>query len=151
MLRLMVDTNVLVDYLAAREPFYADARTLMAYARMGACELWMSSSQVTDLLYILSNGDRSSGQATARAAVRGLRKLVHVCAPGEREVDGALASAWADFEDAFLYEAANLVGVDRIVTRDRTVFSQSPIPAMTPSEVLAWVTESAGIGGEASK
>ena len=140
MTRFLVDTNVLVDFLARREPFYGDARELMVLARVGAVELWMSSSQVTDLVYILSNGGRTSEQGVACAALRGLRKLVHVCAPGEAQVDGALDLAWDDFEDAFAYEAARLVGADGIVTRDGKGFGRSRIPALTPSEALAMLS-----------
>ncbi len=136
MMNLLVDTNVLVDFLARREPFYEDARDLMVYARVGAITLWMSSSQVTDLVYILSNGGRASEQGIARTAVRGLRDLVHVCAPGEEQVDNALVSEWKDFEDAFVYEAAQLVKADYIVTRDEKGFERSRIPVLSPSEAL---------------
>jgi predicted nucleic-acid-binding protein len=136
MMRLFVDTNVIVDFLAKREPFYQDARNLMALARVGSVELWMSSSQVTDLVYILSNGGRVSEQNVARTAVRSLIKLVHVCAPGKEQVDNALSSDWSDFEDAFVHENARLVESDFIVTRDRKGFKHSHIPALSPSEVL---------------
>ena len=55
---LLLDTNVVVDYLNEREPFYEKARLLMIGGRVGEFELWVSSSQVTDLVYILSNGGR---------------------------------------------------------------------------------------------
>ena len=57
---LLLDTNVVVDYLNEREPFYEKARLLMIGGRVGEFELWVSSSQVTDLVYILSNGGRAS-------------------------------------------------------------------------------------------
>ena len=45
---LLLDTNVVVDYLNEREPFYEKARLLMIGGRVGEFELWVSSSQVTD-------------------------------------------------------------------------------------------------------
>ena len=58
--KLLLDTNVVVDYLNECEPFYEKARLLMIGGRVGEFELWISSSQVTDLVYILSNGGRTS-------------------------------------------------------------------------------------------
>ena len=53
--KLLLDTNVVIDYLNEREPYYEKARLLMIGGRVGEFELWISSSQVTDLVYILSN------------------------------------------------------------------------------------------------
>ena len=136
-MRLLLDTNVLIGFLAKREPFYEDARELMALSLTGIAELWMSSLQVTDLVYILSNGGKAAQQDAARSAVRGLRKIVHVCAPGEQQVDDALESGWKDSEDAFVYEAARLVGANRMVTRDKIGYVRSRIPAISPSEAVA--------------
>lgn len=146
-MRLFLDTNVLIDFLAKREPFYENARELMALSAAGILELWMSSSQVTDLVYILSNGGKTGQQDAARAAVKGLRRLVHVCAPGEQQVDDALESSWKDFEDAFVHEAARLVGASRIVTRDQTGYVQSRIPVVSPSEALTQVRAVQGHDG----
>ena len=56
--KVMVDTNVLVDYLNEREPFCQDSRLLMIAANVGDVELWLCASQLTDLVYILSDGGK---------------------------------------------------------------------------------------------
>lgn len=95
---LLLDTNVVVDYLNEREPFYEKARLLMIGGRVGEFELWVSSSQVTDLVYILSNGGRASEMDAAMGQLRGLRTFVNVFAASEREVDLMLAASWHDPE-----------------------------------------------------
>ena len=120
----------------------------MILSRMGGLELWMSSSQVTDLLYILSNGGRASESAAARDAIRGLRKIVHGCAPGKAQVDAALLSPWSDFEDAFLFEAAKMMGASAIVTRDTKGFRDSPLPHFGPGVFIDWLKENHGISYE---
>ena len=70
MIRVLVDSNLLVDFLARRGDFYGLARKLMVFAEMGDYELWMSSSQVTDIFYVLSNGGRPSCAPAAREALR---------------------------------------------------------------------------------
>lgn len=82
--KLLLDTNVVVDYLNEREPFYEKARLLMIGGRVGEFELWISSSQVTDLVYILSNGGRTSEMEVCHGATAGLAHLrQRVCS--ERE------------------------------------------------------------------
>lgn len=139
MIRALVDTNVLIDFLARRQPFYSDARRLMAFAYMGDYELWMSASQVTDIFYILSHGGRKSEADAARAALRALRQDVRVYAPGEDDVDAAIDSAWPDFEDALVYQAAARIGARVIVTRDGEGLSSSPIRALDVPGFFEWM------------
>ena len=139
MIRVLVDSNVLVDFLARRGDFYGLARKLMVFAEMGDYELWVSSSQVTDVFYVLSNGGRASCVPAAREALLALRRFVRVCAPGEREVDRALESDWPDFEDALVYQVATSIDAAVIVTRNARDFGRSAIPVRTPEEFFSWM------------
>ena len=139
MIRVLVDSNVLVDFLARRGGFYELARRLMIFAEMGDYELWASSSQVTDIFYVLSNGGRPSCTPAAREALLALRRFVRVCAPGEREVDRALESDWPDFEDALAYQVATSIDASVIVTRNARDFGRSAIPVRTPEEFFSWM------------
>lgn len=138
MIPVLVDSNVIVDFLAERTGFYEEARRLLVFSEFGDYELWMSSSQITDAHYILSNGGRRSELSAARAALRGIRRLVRVCSPGEREVDLALDSTWEDFEDALVYQAAASIGARAIVTRNEKDFALSSIPALSPAAFFPW-------------
>jgi predicted nucleic acid-binding protein len=140
MIKAMVDTNVLLDYLARREPFYAPARKLMVFANMGDYDLWMSSSQVTDLSYLLSGGRRSE-QMTANKAIMKLRGIVNVCSVGVEEVDRALESPWSDFENALVHQAAMSFGARCIITRDQADFTMSAIPTFDCTEFFEWFEE----------
>ena len=115
--KLLVDTNVLIDYLSMREPFYDEARLLMIVGRVGEFELWMTSSQVTDLIYILSDGGKQSLMPSVLERLRGLRTFVEVFAVGGAEVDRMLASAWKDPEDALMFESALSLKADAIIVR----------------------------------
>lgn len=139
MIRALVDTNILIDFLAQRKPFFADARKLMVFAYMGDYELWASSSQMTDLFYILSHGGRESEAAPAKRALRALRQNVHVYAPDEDDIDCALASDWDDFEDSLVYQAAVKIGARLIVTRNADDFAASTVKAVSPAEFFAWM------------
>lgn len=140
MIKALVDTNVLLDYLAGREPFYASARKLMVFANMGDYELWMSSSQVTDLFYLLSGGRRSK-QMAVKKAIMELRDIVNVCSIGVEEVDRALESPWSDFEDALVHQVAMSFGARCIITRNQADFTMSAIPTFDCTEFFEWIEE----------
>ncbi len=147
MIRALVDTNVLFDYLTGREPFYAPARKLMIFANMGDYELWMSSSQMVDLISLLSPGGGIE-RTTAEMSIRKLRRVVRVCTIGADEVDKALESQWSDFEDALVYQAAMSVGARCIVTRNERDFALSSIPVFDCDGFFKWMEEKSHLSYE---
>ena len=143
--KLLVDTNVLIDYLSMREPFYDEARLLMIVGRVGEFELWMTSSQVTDLIYILSDGGKQSLMPSVLERLRGLRTFVEVFAVGGAEVDRMLASAWKYPEDALMFESALSLKADAIITRNAKDFESSLVRAMTAREFFNWLRDEKGV------
>ena len=137
--KLLLDTNVVVDYLNEREPFYEKARLLMIGGRVGEFELWISSSQVTSLVYILSNGGRASEMDAVMGQLRGLRTFVNVFAASEREIDLMLAASWHDPEGYLLYEIALALRADALITRNQLDFPQGLVPVMNCDEFFRWL------------
>ncbi len=144
-MKLMLDTNILVDYLKPRPAFFEPARLLMLCGRLGEFDLWMTSSQMTDLIYILSEGGRKDLMPEVLQGLRGLRQLVGVYPVGPDEVDGMLASPWSDPEDALLYETALSVGADAIITRNKEGFEESALRAMDCEELFQWLERDFGL------
>ena len=143
--KLLLDTNVVVDYLNEREPFYEKARLLMIGGRVGEFELWISSSQVTDLVYILSNGGRTSEMEVVMGQLRGLRTFVNVFAASEREVDLMLAASWHDPEDYLLYEIVLVLRADALITRNQPDFPQGLVPVLDCDEFFARMKTERGL------
>lgn len=143
--KLLVDTNVLIDFLSVRRPFYDEARLLMIAGRVGEFELWMTSSQVTDLIYVLSDGGRQALMPSVLERLRGLRTFVEVFAVGEAEVDRMLSSAWKDPEDALMFESALSLKADAIITRNAKDFESSLVRAMTAREFFDWLRDEQGV------
>ena len=147
MIKAMVDTSVLFDYLTGRDPYYAPARKLMIFANMGDYELWMSSSQMVDLISLLSPGGGIERTA-AETSIRKLRRVVRVCTIGADEVDKALESQWSDFEDALVYQAATSVGARCIVTRNERDYALSSIPVFDCDGFFKWMEEKSHLSYE---
>lgn len=143
--KLLLDTNVVIDYLNEREPYYEKARLLMIGGRVGEFELWISSSQVTDLVYILSNGGRTSEMDAVMGQLRGLRTFVNVFAASEREVDLMLAASWHDPEDYLLYEIVLVLRADVLITRNQPDFPQGLVPVLDCDEFFARMKTERGL------
>ena len=90
-MKLLLDTNVVIDYLHEREPYYEKARLLMTAGRVGEFSLWITSSQVTDLIYILSEGGKRSLLSHVLEQLRGMRTFVNVHAVSVVEGSGRFA------------------------------------------------------------
>ena len=118
----MLDTNIVVDYLCRRAPHDESARLLMIGGRVGEFDLWLTSSQLTDLVYILSEGGRAALMPGVLDRLRGLRTFVNVYPIDAECIDRMLATTWKDPEDALLFDAALQVRADFLVTRNAANF-----------------------------
>ena len=132
MRRVFLDTNVVIDLLDKREPFWKDAAALFTMAYNGQVELYISSLTYATVSYLL----RKHGKEGTRALLGNLRELSKVTAVGETEVDLAMASAFDDYEDALQYFSAANAKVEAIVTRNKKDFHASGLPVMSPEEFV---------------
>jgi len=145
MKKLLVDTNVFVDYFAHRGEFEKPAKLLLFGCAMGDYEIWMSSSQVTDLHFVLTHGREKQSEQEATDTIRHLRECVRIAALSESDVDEALEAGWSDFEDSCVYFVAKRLKAHYIITRNKKDFAQAKIPVLLPEEFLALMEEEHGI------
>lgn len=136
--RVFLDTNVVLDHLADRQPFAEHAHRMFALAEKGELQLSVSSLSFSNLFYILR---KLNGRADALALLSKLKSLVSVCSVSESDVESALASAFKDFEDALQHFSAKSGAVQVLVTRNKADFAQSEISVQTPDEFLAGFQE----------
>ena len=141
---VMLDTNVVIDYLSRREPFFERARLVMLCGRAGEFRLLLAASQITDLVYILSNGGRASEVPAVQQRLRGLRTFVDVVPVDAAAIDRMLSTGWNDPEHALLYDLALAAGADCLLTRNKADFKAGPLPVMDCDEFFAWVEETRG-------
>lgn len=147
-LKLALDTNVVIDFLNKREPFFEAARKLMICGRMGEFKLCITSSQFTDLVYILSDGGQKAMIPHTLERLRGLRSFVDVIQVGADEIDAMLASSWNDPEDFLIYEAALRERADALITRDASGFDTSLLPVFDCEGLFEWISAELGIDYE---
>ena len=132
-MRAFIDTNVIVDVVAKREPFFADSQAVLALCATGDLDGIVSDLTFCNVAYVLR---KSLGSSQLRNGLRVLKNHLTVVPVGEAAITAALESVATDFEDAVQLEAARASQADVIVTRNIRHFANSPIRVCTPSELL---------------
>ena len=132
--RVLVDTDVVLDLVLGREPFFPSASRLFVAFEEGRLEGHVSSLAFSNLFYLLRKGEGVGPEAIA--ILRKLRLVTHVLTVDEKIIDLALASSFTDFEDAIQYFAASEWGLDAIVTRNRRDYKASKIAILSAEECL---------------
>ena len=143
--KLLLDTNIVLDFIGEREPFYEDAYMLMLTGRVGEFSLWIASSQVTDMIYILTNGGNKSKVPEVLEKLRALRTFINVYAVTDSDIDKMLASTWSDPEDALLVEIALKMHADAIITRDEDFPETDMIRVHDCASFFEWLEKEKGI------
>ncbi|MNQ64751.1 PIN domain protein [compost metagenome] len=133
-MRLYLDTNVILDLILNRAPFFDDIARIITLYEMGECELFTSSVSIVNCNYILGkNIDRK--QVIENLKI--LRSFCSILTVSELEIDKSLNSNFKDFEDAVQYFTCIKNDCNFIITRDLKDFKNSEIPAISPKEFLA--------------
>lgn len=140
-MRILVDTNVILDVLLQREPFHKAGKSVLELAQYDEVEEYVSASAVTDIYYI-ANRTLQDTSAVSDLLKR-LFEIVGIATVSAQEIQRALDMAWDDFEDAVQYSAAISAKIDAIITRDATGYRLASIPVYQPDVFLAKITSNA--------
>ncbi len=134
MSKLLVDTNIVIDLLAKREPFYDSAAKLFSLADKHKLRLTISSLTFANTNYVLS-GLKSAKDA--REILRKFKVLVKVLSLTDKIIELALNDdGFKDFEDGLQYYSALENNQEIIITRNQRDFKNSKLPVMTAEEYL---------------
>lgn len=130
---MFVDTNVLLDVLAQREPFYRASATVSTQIEEYRLEGFISAISFNNIHYILR---KRAGAAKALQAMRALMDTFTTVELDERTIRRAVDSGMDDFEDAIQYFSALRCSADYLLTRDVGGFPHQDIPVLSPEEFL---------------
>lgn len=133
-LTVLLDTNVVLDLVMAREPFVHAALEIFAMGEAGLVDLALSTDAISTIFYVV---ERNANAKTAREAITNLVGRVHLVALDAETVLRGLAYDFVDVEDALVASVAVSARANLIVTRNVKDFHDSPITVMTPAEFLA--------------
>ncbi|NJK78413.1 MAG: PIN domain-containing protein [Chloroflexaceae bacterium] len=132
-MRLLFDTNIMLDLFLSRQPWVVEATALWHAAQQGRCTGFVSGITPVNCFYVVR---KAGGIPLARQAVSAMLNVVQVCPVDNAVLQAALLLPMRDFEDAVQHAAAVANGLDAIVTRDPKGFQGATLPILEPAAVL---------------
>ena len=141
-MNLLLDTNVIIDFMGRKKPFFANAERIIAAGYFGDVTLWTSVQSLKDAFFVLSHYIDS---ARVQAAILNLVEIVNPVDLTGDDVVRAARLQWNDLEDCLIAVSAAKANADFIITRDRKGFTRSMTPTRTPGEWLRETREMHGL------
>jgi predicted nucleic acid-binding protein len=132
-LKVLFDTNVVLDVLLDREPYAEAAAQLFSKVENGELVGSLCATTITTVYYLTTKA------LDAEQALDKVQKLLHlfeVAAVNRPVLEAAIAARFADFENAVIYAAARHTAAESIVTRNAKDFMQAQLPIHTPDALL---------------
>jgi predicted nucleic acid-binding protein len=132
-LRILFDTNVILDVLLDREPFSSTAAKLFSKVEAGELAGYVCATTITTIHYLAR---KVIGADSAMEEINKLMVLFEVAPVNRAVLEAALSSQFNDFEDAVVNESAIYKEAQGIVTRDLKGFKKSKVNVYSPEELL---------------
>ena len=133
MSRIFLDTNVILDLLGERVPYYDSIAKVATLADQKKLIIIVSPLSFTTVNYVLNKYESSESVLNK---LRKFKIICEVCEVNEETIDKALNSNFKDYEDAVQYFSALQSNCSIIITRNGKDFKNSKIPIMTAGEYL---------------
>lgn len=133
-MKVFWDANVLVDLVDQARPGHADALGLLKQTQKVAATDLCAWHSLSILIYLCS---KKFGKVSADEIIQELLKVFEIPATGSKEAKRAFAYNSSDYEDALQIASAIAGYADYIITLDAKGFRQSPIPVVSPKEMLS--------------
>lgn len=138
-MKVLLDTNVILDVALERQPFFEDSETVLSLVEQKQIEGYISASSFGDLFYIIR---REKGRDLTLEFLREIATFCQVATVNQAIISMALATNFKDFEDAILYGAAVLNHLDAIITRNPKDFPVTTPQILTPEQLIQELTNS---------
>ena len=133
MIKLFIDSDIILDLFSNREPFYKYSAKLFSLIDQNKVEGYTSVLVIANLHFLLK---KMHSNSFALLSLRKLKTILKILSVDERIIEQSLNSEFNDFEDAIQYFAAVNNGINHIITRNTTDYKKSKIPVLTAEEFL---------------
>ena len=138
-MKVLFDTNVILDLLLERVPFYEASSTAIGLAEQGIINGWLCGTSVTTIHYLIS---KNLPEKDAKRHFCSLLNMFHIASITSAVLNDAIDTNFSDYEDAVIYQSTMHANLEAIITRNVKDFKNSVLPVYTPSEFLTIIESS---------
>jgi predicted nucleic acid-binding protein len=138
---ILVDTNILLDFLQEREPFVNEADKIIQCGSSHMVSVCVAAHSITNIFFILRKDYSVDERKTMLLEMCCTMNVIGI--DQQKLIDSLMDENFDDIEDCLQFECAASVNADYIVTRNTADFKNSPMPAILPADFLRKLTEAA--------
>lgn len=136
-MKVLIDTNVIIDTLTSREPWNKSAETIFIMAANHMMDMYITASSATDIYYLVRKYLHSADQA--KQVMEKLYSLIGILTVSGVECIDALASSVSDYEDAVVERVSVKADMDYMITRNVKDYQHGMIKAISPDDFIALI------------
>ena len=133
-MKILIDTNVLLDSLLEREPFIANATQVFDLIEKQKHIAYLTATSITDIYYLSKKQLDSS--SSALDLIKKIIAVFEIASIDKNVIKKAAELDFKDFEDAVQYQSAKNENIDIIITRNQKDFKKSSIKILSPVQFL---------------
>lgn len=135
-MKVLVDTNIILDVLLDREPFAEDATRIFELIETGTIRGFIAATTITNIFYILR---KLLGREPTMMAIQKLMLSFELCSVDRQVIEWAIGKNLKDFEDGVQAACADISGLDAIATRNGADFAGISLPIFSAAELVAYL------------
>jgi len=136
MTRILLDTDINLDFVLARQPFFVEAKEIFLRLAQNKFEAYIADITAINIYYF---GRKEIGRSNALKELEKLLRLVKVCTVNSAILQKAINSPITDYEDAVQHECAVTENLNAIVTRNAKDYKNSSVKVFSPTEFLQFL------------
>jgi predicted nucleic acid-binding protein len=136
-MRVLFDTDLVLDLVLDREPFVDAAAAIFTLHENGRIRGYISGITMVNVFYLTR---KSKGTSGARKAVEELLATLSICPLDQLVLENAHRLTFTDYEDAVQHACAKASGLDAIVTRNLADYKNATLPVFSPADFLSQLT-----------
>ena len=133
-MKVLIDTNVIIDALTSREPWNKSAETIFIMAANHMMDMYITASSATDIYYLVKKYLHNADQT--KQVMEKLYSLIGILSVSSAECIDALASPISDYEDAVIERVSAKADMDYIVTRNVKDYQPGTVKAISPDDFI---------------
>jgi len=133
-MRVIVDTNVILDVILSREPFHTSAQKLMILSAEKKIQAFLTANSITDIYYFTAKFLKNPTEA--RRVLKVLFATFGIISVGSDDLNRAIEIEMEDYEDALVVACSKKNKSKCIISRDIKDFGTSSVPVMAPDDFI---------------
>ena len=133
MTRILLDTDINLDFVLARQPFFVEAKEIFLQLAQSKFEAYIADITAINIYYF---GRKEKGRDDTSKELEKLLRFVKICSANSTILQKAINSPISDYEDAVQHECAAAENLDAIVTRNARDYNNASIKIYSPAEFL---------------